>query len=124
MKMTTAPAVILTIFWAESAMFKKPVCPHCGAIYDHKEISKQKNNSTQTCHNCKKCFIVRKTGGKLLLYSLTMVTAVALNIFLLTVIRVKTVIPMLILTAVIIFAAQFLQPFFVRYVKENITERR
>ena len=25
-------------------MFKKPVCPHCRAIYDYKEINNQRNN--------------------------------------------------------------------------------
>ncbi|MBQ9673326.1 MAG: hypothetical protein IJV39_01735 [Ruminococcus sp.] len=98
-------------------MLKKPVCPHCKAIYDYKEIKSQKNNSKVQCHNCKKTFTVKKTGGFVLLMSITFVLAIVLNIFMLSVVGVKSLIPLLVITVLLILIALFVQPFFVRYKK-------
>ncbi|MDD6645133.1 MAG: hypothetical protein PUE67_03655 [Oscillospiraceae bacterium] len=96
-------------------MFKKPVCPHCRAIYDYKEINNQKNNEEVKCHNCKKYFTVKKTKGYVILMTMAVLFAIVFNIFLLTVINIKGIIPLFISAVLIIIIALFLKPFFVKY---------
>lgn len=96
-------------------MFKKPVCPHCRAIYDYKEINNQKNNEEVKCHNCKKYFTVKKTTGYVILMTIAVLFAIVFNIFLLTVINIKGIIPLFISAVLIIIIALFLKPFFVKY---------
>lgn len=98
-------------------MFKKPVCPHCRAIYDYKEINNQKNNEKIKCNNCKKYFTVKKTGGYILLMTMAVLFAIVFNIFLLTVIKIKGIIPLFISAVLIIIIALLLRPFFVKYKK-------
>ena len=105
-------------------MFKKPVCPHCRAIYDYNEIKNQRNNEEIKCHNCKKKFIVKKTGGYILLMTMAVLFAIIFNIFLLTVINIKGVVTLFVSAVLIIIIALFLRPYFVRYKKKEskITE--
>lgn len=98
-------------------MCKKPVCPHCRAIYDYKEINNQKNNEKIKCHNCKKKFTVKKSGGYIILMTMAVLFAIIFNIFLLTVINIKGIIPLFISAVLIIFIALLLRPFFVKYKK-------
>lgn len=98
-------------------MFKKPVCPHCKAIYDYKEINNQKNNEKIKCHNCKKSFTAKKTGGYILLMTMAVLFAIVFNIFLLTVINIKGIIPLFFSAMLIIIIALLLRPFFVKYKK-------
>ncbi|MGN1131282.1 MAG: hypothetical protein ACI4RL_00130 [Ruminococcus sp.] len=98
-------------------MLKKPVCPHCRAIYEYSEINNQRNNEEIKCHNCKKIFTVKKTGGYILLMSMAVLFAIAFNIFLLTVINIKGVITLFVSAVLIIIVALLLRPFFVRYKK-------
>ena len=98
-------------------MFKKPVCPHCKAIYDYKEINNQKNNEKIKCHNCKKYFTVKKIGGYIILMTMAVLFAIVFNIFLLTVIKIKGIIPLFISAVLIIIIALLLRPFFVKYKK-------
>ena len=98
-------------------MFKKPVCPHCKAIYDYKEINNQKNNEKVKCRNCKKYFTVKKTGGYILLMIMAVLFAIIFNIFLLTVIKIKGIIPLFISAVLIIIIAVLLRTFFVKYKK-------
>ena len=98
-------------------MFKKPVCPHCRAIYDYSEINNQRNNEEIKCHNCKKSFTVKKTGGYILLMTMAVLFAIIFNIFLLTVINIKGIIPLFISAVLIIIVALLLRPFFVKYKK-------
>ena len=96
-------------------MFKKPTCPYCKAIYTSDEIKKQYNNEKVKCHNCKKVFVVKKNGGLVLL----MTMAVLLDIFMMSVIGVRSVIPMFIVTIIIIVIALLMRSFFVKYKKED-----
>lgn len=98
-------------------MFKKPVCPHCRAIYDYKEINNQKNNEKIECHNCKKIFTVKKSLGYVILMTMAVLFAIVFNIFLLTVINIKGIIPLFISAVLIIIIALLLRPFFVKYKK-------
>lgn len=98
-------------------MFKKPVCPHCRAIYDYKDINNQKNNEKIKCHNCKKYITVKKTGGYILLMTMAVLFAIVFNIFLLTVINIKGIIPLFFSAMLIIIIALLLRPFFVKYKK-------
>ena len=82
-------------------MFKKPTCPYCKAIYTSDEIKKQYNNEKVKCHNCKKVFVVKKNGGLVLL--------------MMSVIGVRSVIPMFIVTIIIIVIALLMRSFFVKY---------
>ena len=98
-------------------MFKKTVCPYCSAIYEYREIKNQRNNEEIKCHNCKKKFIVKKTGGYILLMTMAVLFAVIFNIFLLTIINVKGVVTLFVSAVLIIIVALLLRPFFVKYKK-------
>lgn len=98
-------------------MLKKPVCPHCRAIYEYSEINNQKNNEEIKCHNCKKKFIVKKTGGYIFLITMAILFAIIYNIFLLTVINIKGILTLFLSAVLIIIVALLLRPFFVRYKK-------
>ena len=100
-------------------MFKKPVCPYCRAIYEYREINNQKNNEEIKCHNCKKIFVVKKNGGLVLLMTMAILLAILVNIFMMSVIGVRSVIPMFIVTIIIIVIALLMRSFFVKYKKED-----
>ena len=100
-------------------MFKKPVCPYCRAIYEYREINNQKNNEEIKCHNCKKIFVVKKNGGLVLLMTMAMLLAILINIFMMSVIGVRSVIPMFIVTIIIIVISLLMRSFFVKYKKED-----
>ena len=100
-------------------MFKKPVCPYCRAIYEYREINNQKNNEEIKCHNCKKIFVVKKNGGLVLLMTMAILLAILINIFMMSVIGVRSVIPIFIVTTIIIVIALLMRSFFVKYKKED-----
>lgn len=100
-------------------MFKKPTCPYCKAIYTSDEIKKQYNNEKVKCHNCKKVFVVKKNGGLVLLMAMAVLLAILINIFMMSVIGVRSVIPMFIVTIIIIVVALLMRSFFVKYKKED-----
>ena len=98
-------------------MFKKPTCPYCKAIYTSDEIKKQYNNEKIKCHNCKKIFVVKKNSGLVLIMAILL--AILVNIFMMSVIGVRSVIPMFIVTIIIIVIALLMRSFFVKYKKED-----
>lgn len=100
-------------------MFKKPTCPYCKAIYTNKEINEKQNNEKVECHNCKKVFIVKKNGGLALLMIIAIFISVLTNIFMMTIINVRSVIPMFIVTIIIIGIALLMRSFFVKFKKED-----
>ena len=100
-------------------MFKKPTCPYCKAIYTSDEIKKQYNNEKVKRHNCKKVFVVKKNGGLVLLMTMAVLLAILVNIFMMSVIGVRSVIPMFIVTIIIIVIALLMRSFFVKYKKED-----
>lgn len=100
-------------------MFKKPLCPYCRAIYDVKDIKNQVHNQRVTCHNCKKTFVVKKQGGFALVMMIAVIVAIVFNLFLITVINVKSIVTMFVSAVIFIVLALLLKPFFVKYVKEK-----
>lgn len=100
-------------------MFKKPVCPYCGAIYDSKEIKNQNNGEKVKCHNCKKIFTVKKTEGLIFLVCMAVAVAILVNMLLLTVIKVRNVIPLFVVTVIILIVALLFRVYFVKYKKEE-----
>ena len=100
-------------------MFKKPTCPYCKAIYTSDEIKKQYNNEKVKCHNCKKIFVVKKNGGVVLLMRMEVRGGFLVYFFIMSVIGVRSVIPMFIVTIIIIVIALLMRSFFVKYKKED-----
>ena len=100
-------------------MFKKPTCPYCKAIYTSDEIKKQYNNEKIKGHSCKKVFVVKKNSGLVLLMTMAVLLAILINIFMMSVIGVRSVIPMFIVTIIIIVIALLMRSFFVKYKKED-----
>lgn len=98
-------------------MFKKPVCPHCRAIYDRKEINEQRDKQIIKCHNCKKIFMVKKTSGFILMMFIALFVAILFNIFLLAVIKVTSVIPLVLFTLLFMLIAYLLRHLSVKYKK-------
>lgn len=100
-------------------MMKKPLCPHCRAIYTYREIQEQKNKEIIKCHNCKKDFVVNKVKGTIILFVLTFIIAIVFNILFLSYVGVRSVVPLIVMTAIIFTIAIFLKPFFVTYKKQQ-----
>ena len=100
-------------------MFKKPVCPYCRAIYEYREINNQKNNEEIKCHNCKKKFVVKIIGGYIFLITMAVLFAIIFNIFLLTIINIKSILTLFLSAVLIIIVALLLRPFFVKYKKSE-----
>ena len=76
-------------------------------------------NEKVKCHNCKKVFVVKKNGGLVLLMTMAVLLAILINIFMMSVIGVRSVIPMFIVTIIIIVIALLMRSFFVKYKKED-----
>ncbi|MDY3662525.1 MAG: hypothetical protein SO047_06545 [Ruminococcus bovis] len=63
--------------------------------------------------------MVKKNGGLVLLMTMAILLAILVNIFMMSVIGVRSVIPMFIVTTIIIVIALLMRSFFVKYKKED-----
>ncbi|MDD5889177.1 MAG: hypothetical protein PUC69_00975 [Ruminococcus sp.] len=63
--------------------------------------------------------MVKKNGGLVLLMTMAILLAILVNIFMMSVIGVRSVIPMFIVTIIIIVIALLMRSFFVKYKKED-----
>ena len=95
-------------------MFKLPVCPYCKTVYHYGEVRRAAMNKEKECYHCNKTFVVsRKQTGILLLILVAVCTAADVVLF--QFYSNTTIVTAYIVNIVIVVAAFFTVPFFIRF---------
>ena len=103
-------------------MFKLPVCPYCHTVYRYKDVLRVMKKKQNECYNCGKTMKISKKGyWKILVIAL--ILSAASTFVIMSIFENATVIAPYIATVILILAAFFARPFFIKFISNEQKKR-
>ncbi|MVB10896.1 hypothetical protein CAFE_15970 [Caprobacter fermentans] len=99
-------------------MPKLPLCPYCGARFLYSEVRRSQNKKTGTCPHCEKPFCVGGGARRMILYAVSTLLLVGLNLSLLKIPSMNLTY-LLAATVLGVAAVRLLVPYTVRFFPER-----
>ncbi len=103
-------------------MFKLPVCPYCHTVYRYGDVRRVMNKKQHECYNCGKIIKISKKGYWIIIVIALLLSAVS-TFVIMSIFENATVIAPYTATVILILAAFFARPFFIKFISNEQKKR-